>query len=64
MSKGARIIVFIIVAFVLLVLATVMKENGAGAVLSVAGFAIYLLYEAMFKNKNDDEGGSDITLKK
>jgi len=41
-----------------------MKENGAGAVLSVAGVAIYLLYQAMFKNSKDDEGGSDITLQK
>ena len=64
MNKGAKVVVFIIVALVLVTVATIMKENGAGAVLSVAGVAIYLLYQAMFKNSDDDEGGSDITLQK
>jgi uncharacterized membrane protein len=68
MSKTGKIIVFIIVALFLMVLATVMKEAGAGAVLSVAGTAIIVLYYAMFK-KSDDNGDSgnsdsDITLNK
>lgn len=66
MGKGGKVVVFIIVALVLALVATVMKEAGAGAVLSIAGVAILILYQAMFKknkpeNKNDD---NDITLKK
>ena len=67
MGKAGKIIVFIIVAFVISLLASLMKEAGAGAVMSVAGIAIFILYRAMFsKSKsyeipNDD---NDITLKK
>lgn len=32
MGKGGKVVVFIIVAFVLVLVATVMKEAGAGAV--------------------------------
>ena len=59
--------VFIVVALVLAVLATVMKEAGAGAVMSIAGVAIFILYQAMFKKSDSEEntdGGDDITLKK
>ncbi|WP_417875823.1 hypothetical protein [Winogradskyella sediminis] len=66
MGKGGKVVVFIIVALVLALVATVMKEAGAGAVLSIAGVAILILYQTMFKkskaeDKNDD---NDITLKK
>lgn len=66
MGKGGKVVIFIIVALVLALVATVMKEAGAGAVLSIAGVAILILYQAMFKknkpeDKNDD---NDITLKK
>ena len=66
MGKGGKIIVFIIVAFVIVVIATVMKEAGAGAVLSIGGVAILILYQAMFKkSKPEDQNvDNDITLKK
>lgn len=67
MNKGSKIIVFIAVAFVVLLLATFMKEAGAGAVMSVAGVAIYILYQAMFKKSTSDkksDDGKDITLRK
>lgn len=66
MGKGGKIVVFIIVAFVLVIVATVMKEAGAGAVLSVAGIAIYILYQAMFKKSKTEEQNddNDITLKR
>ena len=67
MGKGGKIVVFIIVAFVLVLVATVMKEAGAGAVMSVAGIAIFILYQAMFKKSKPEENQSkdnDITLKK
>ena len=66
MGKGGKIVVFIIVAFVLAVVATLMKEAGAGAVLSVAGVAIYILYQAMFKKSSTEDANdeNDITLKK
>lgn len=67
MGKGGKIVVFIFVAFVLGLLAIIMKEAGAGAVMSVAGIAIFILYQAMFKKSNPEETQSednDITLKK
>jgi 4-hydroxybenzoate polyprenyltransferase len=67
MGKGGKIIVFIIVAFVLVLIATLMKEAGAGAVMSVAGIAIFFLYQAMFKKSKPEDGQNqdkDITLKK
>lgn len=66
MGRGGKIIVFIIVAFVIVVIATVMKEAGAGAVLSIGGVAILILYQAMFKKSKPEEQNddNDITLKK
>lgn len=67
MGKGGKIVVFIIVAFVLVLIATLMKEAGAGAVMSVAGIAIFILYQAMFKKSKPEDGQNqdkDITLKK
>ena len=67
MGKGGKVVVFIIVAFVLVFLATVMKEAGAGAVMSGAGIAIFFLYQAMFKKSKPEDSQSednDITLKK
>lgn len=67
MGKGGKIAVFIIVAFVLTLIAILMKEAGAGAVLSVAGVAIFILYKAMFKKNEPEEDQNqekDITLKK
>ena len=66
MGKGGKIVVFIIVAFFLVLIATLMKEAGAGAVMSVAGIAIYILYQAMFKKSNSEDTNdeNDIVLKK
>jgi uncharacterized membrane protein len=67
MGKGGKIVVFIIVAFVLVLVATLLKEVGAGAVMSVAGISIFILYQAMFKKSKPEEGQNqdkDITLKK
>lgn len=66
MGKGGKIAVFIIVALLLSFIAVALKEAGAGAVLSVAGIAIFILYKAMFKKDKDEEqnGDNDIILKK
>lgn len=68
MGKAGKVVIFIVVALLLAVLATVMKEAGAGAVMSIAGVAIFILYQAMFKKSEPDEkandSDSDITLKK
>jgi L-asparagine transporter-like permease len=66
MGKAGKVVVFIIVAFVLVILATLMKEAGAGAVMSIAGVAIFILYQAMFKKSKQEEPNNenDITLKK
>ena len=67
MGKGGKIVVFIIVAFILIFIATLMKEAGAGAVMSIAGIAIYILYQSMFKKSNSKgthNQDNDITLKK
>lgn len=66
MGKGGKVVVFIIVAFVLALVATVMKEAGAGAFFSIAGAAIYFLYQVMFKKSKPEEQNddNDITLKK
>jgi hypothetical protein len=67
MGKGGKIGVFIIVTLVLIVVASVMKESGAGPVMSIAGTAIFILYQAMFKKSKPEDIQSkdnDITLKK
>lgn len=67
MNNGKKIIVFIIVALLLSFMAIVLKEAGAGAVLSIAGLSIYILYQAMFKKSKPEENKSkdnEITLKK
>jgi 4-hydroxybenzoate polyprenyltransferase len=67
MGKGGKIVVFIIVAFVLALLATLMKNAGAGAVMGIAGVAIFILYQALFKKSkpNDKQNeDKDITLNK
>ena len=69
MGKSSKILVFILVAFVLSILAMALKEAGAGAVLSIAGVAIVILYQAMFKKNSsqkdtETDADTDITLKK
>lgn len=66
MGKVGKIIVFILVAFVLVIIATVMKEAGAGAVLSIAAVAVLILYRAMFKKSKpaENEDDNEITLRK
>ncbi len=67
MGKSGKIIIFIVVAFVLIVMATIMKEVGAGAVVSIAVIAIVILYQAMFnksKDKTEQSPKNDIKLKK
>lgn len=67
MSKGGKIVIFIIVSLVVVIVATALKESGAGAVLSIGGVAILILYQAMFKKKEQPEKSdeqTDITLKK
>lgn len=67
MGTGGKIVIFIIVAFVLVIIATAMKEAGAGAVMSIAGIAIFILYQAMFSKSKPEENSNeerDITLKK
>jgi 4-hydroxybenzoate polyprenyltransferase len=67
MGTAGKIAVFIIVAFVLLLGAILMKEAGAGAIVSIAGVAVYLLYQAMFKKSDPEEKQNEdqeITLRK
>lgn len=67
MNSGKKITVFIIVALAISFIAMALKEAGAGAVLSIAGLAIFFLYQALFKKdktKQNKEEDTNITLKK
>ncbi len=64
MGKSGKIVVFIIVAFVITMIAAALKKSGAGAVLSVGAVAIYILYQSMFKKDKKAEVGTESTLKK
>ena len=69
MNKGSKILVFVIVFIVIAIIGTVVKKESGMAVMSLAGVAIYFLYQSMFKNdkdkdENKNDNQSDITLKK
>ena len=55
MKKGRKILIFIFVCFVLFSIATAMKHAGAGSVMSIAGIATYILYQAMFSSKKTND---------
>lgn len=60
-----KVIVFVFVSLAILVVLTLLKESGAGAVTWLGVVAIPLIYKSMFgkKEEHDDES-KDITLKK
>lgn len=60
MSKQGKILMFIIIAFLLLLIATTMKKMGAGAVVSLAIVAIIGLYNFLFKQ---DEKSQEVEKK-
>jgi len=67
MNKGSKILVFAIVCIVITIIGTIIKKESGMAVMSLAGVAVYFLYQSMFKkdkeqNKNENE--NDLTLKK
>lgn len=66
MGKTGKVIVFIIVCFVILVVLTVIKEAGGGAVMWLGAVAIPLIYRSMFGKKEEptDKSSGDITLNK
>lgn len=66
MGKAGKVIVFVIVCFVILVVLTVIKEAGGGAVMWLGAVAIPLIYKSMFGKKDEEPNNqsSDITLNK
>jgi hypothetical protein len=60
-----KVIVFVFVSLAILVVLTLLKESGAGAVTWLGVVAIPLIYKSMFGKKEEhDDVNKDITLKK
>jgi hypothetical protein len=60
-----KVIVFVFVSLAILVVLTLLKESGAGAVTWLGVIAIPLVYKSMFGKKEEhDDVNKDITLKK
>ena len=60
-----KVIVFVFVSLAILVVLTLLKESGAGAVTWLGVIAIPLIYKSMFGKKEEhDDVSKDITLKK
>ncbi len=66
MGKAGKVVVFIFVCLVILVVLTIIKEAGGGAVMWLGALAIPLIYKSMFSKKDDEKNDQnrDITLKK
>jgi hypothetical protein len=65
MSKTGKITVFVIVSFVIIVVATIIKELNGGAFMWIAAIVIGVLYKSLFSKKaTDSEDTDEITLKK
>lgn len=66
MGKVGKVIVFVFVCLVILVILTVIKVSGGGAVMWISALAIPLIYKSMFGKKDDEttDQNKDITLKK
>ena len=66
MGKAGKVIVFVFVCLVILVVLTVIKEAGGGAVMWLGALAIPLIYKSLFGEKDDEtnDQNKDITLKK
>ena len=62
MGKTAKIIIFIIVCSVVAFIAMALKTAGAGAVMSIAGVAIWILYSAMFSSKKEESKREDTEI--
>lgn len=60
-----KVIVFVFVSLAILVVLTLLKESGAGAVTWLGVVAIPLIYKSMFGKKEEhDDVNKDITFKK
>jgi hypothetical protein len=60
-----KVIVFVFVSLAILIVLTLLKESGAGAVTWLGVIAIPLIYKSMFGKKEEhDDVNKDITLKK
>lgn len=60
-----KVIVFVFVSLAILVVLTLLKESGAGAVTWLGVVAIPLIYKSMFGKKEEHgDVNKDITLKK
>jgi len=67
MSKGGKIVIFVIAIIVIGMIGAILKEAGAGAVYSVGALALIGLYYALFGKKekpDENKDQKDITLKK
>ena len=66
MGKAGKVIVFVFVCLVILVVLTVIKEAGGGAVMWLGALSIPLIYKSMFGKKDEgtNDQNKDITLKK
>jgi hypothetical protein len=54
MGKAGKVIVFVFVCLVILVVLTVIKEAGGGAVMWLGALAIPIIYKSMFGKKDDE----------
>ncbi len=67
MSKGGKIVIFVIAIIVIGMIGAILKESGAGAVYAVGALALWGLYSALFSKKgkaDENKDQKDITLKK
>lgn len=67
MNKGAKIIIFIILCFVIVVPLAAYKRAGGGAVMWIGAVGLLLIYKSMFGKRNktkDDDKNDKITLNK
>lgn len=66
MGKGGKIVVFIIVAFLILVGVTLIEESPemAGPFFTIGAVVILVLWRALFKKNKDSEESGDLSLRK
>ena len=56
MSSGRLVAIFLLVAFIIAIIGTLLKELAGLHVMSLCGIAILILYKAMFnESKEEDE---------
>jgi hypothetical protein len=65
MGKTGKVIVFVIVCFVILMVLSIIKEAGGGAIMWLGALSIPLIYKSIFgKKQQSSNHNNDIALKK